>query len=182
MVPDRVARNILERAQAQAHLGAWQVDVETSATWWSDEVYRIFGHDPATFDLTLDSAMDQVDPRNRPMVDEIMARLARGEAVETFEYRQKRPDGEVRWLEAHAELVEGRYLVGFMQDITERHARADQLRLQGQILDTMREGVALVRPSDRRVLYVTPTAAAQLRLPMDELIGRPVSDFVAPGQ
>src|SRR5260370_15930837 len=45
----------LAKAQEIAHLGSWELDLsdlgdlDRNPLWWSDEVYRIFGHTPRAF-------------------------------------------------------------------------------------------------------------------------------------
>lgn len=41
---------ILSESQRTAHIGSWSIDVATGHTIWSDELYRIFGVAPETFD------------------------------------------------------------------------------------------------------------------------------------
>ena len=38
----------LLESQRNAHLGTWRVDLTTSRVVWSDELYRIFGLEPAS--------------------------------------------------------------------------------------------------------------------------------------
>lgn len=38
----------LREAQTLSHTGNWQADMVSGALYWSDEIYRIFGHQPGT--------------------------------------------------------------------------------------------------------------------------------------
>ncbi len=43
----RRTESSLEHAQAQAHLGSWEIDLATQTAEWSREMFRIYGLDPA---------------------------------------------------------------------------------------------------------------------------------------
>jgi len=45
-----------------AHLGSWQLDLETNHLSWSDEVYRIFGLQPQEFAATYEAFLEHVPP------------------------------------------------------------------------------------------------------------------------
>ena len=52
----------LRDAEALAHAGRWLWDVDSGAVQWSEEMHRINGVDPATFEGTLDAHLARVHP------------------------------------------------------------------------------------------------------------------------
>ncbi len=113
----------LREAQEIAHLGRFEWDIQGDRVRWSDELFRIFGVDPGSFDATFEAYVRRVHPEDR--------RLAQGAIEETLrsgnplasEYRIVLPDGTTRWLQSRARLVQdddGRPLrmLGICQDIT----------------------------------------------------------------
>ena len=116
----------LRDAEALAHAGRWLWDVESGAVQWSEEMHRINGVDPATFEGTLDAHLARVHPN-----DVGALRTAFVTAVSTrrpfdIEYRIRHHDGADRWLYSRAEPTFGSTgavvgLRGFAQDITDRH-------------------------------------------------------------
>lgn len=57
----------LERSQAIAHLGSWELDIINNHLSWSDEVYRIFGFATGT-SVTYEDFLGAVHPDDRNLV------------------------------------------------------------------------------------------------------------------
>ncbi len=116
---------LLREAQAVAHFGSWRVDLLAGTTEWSDEMYEIYGLDPATGTLTIDRAIEQVHPADIDLVQQaVREQIETGEIAE-YEFRIVRPDGEVRWLHlrAKADTDDAGEVIGYTgvsQDVTER--------------------------------------------------------------
>ena len=121
----RAAAALMSEAQRVANFGSWEWRVKEDEVAWSDQLYRIFGVDPATFAATFDAYLAHVHPSERDL-----ARNAITEGVEQrrpyrFEHRIVRPSGEERMLRCHGEPIvdpvtgDVARVVGVCQDITE---------------------------------------------------------------
>jgi len=134
----RRSERATRRAERIGRLGHWELDIATTALTWSDEVYRIFGVDPATFEVTYESFLERVHPDDRDEQLSIDAAARAGEDVLDTEHRIVRPDGEVRVVHERAALVEGEgeagRLVGTVQDVTERRRLEDELERSRDLL------------------------------------------------
>ena len=92
---------------------------------WSDETYRIFGHEPGRLAVDHDLFASSVHPDDRALLLRAAgAGIAAGDGFET-EFRIVRPDGAVRTVHAWTTVerdAAGRAtrLRGTCQDITER--------------------------------------------------------------
>jgi PAS domain S-box-containing protein len=83
----------LRAAQQIAHVGDWHWEPNTGTIRWSDELYRIFGHEPGAFEPTFEQYVEQIHPDDRETVQaEISAALAERRAYEVI-HRVVRPDG-----------------------------------------------------------------------------------------
>ena len=128
----RLSEARLQRAQQMAHLGNWEVDLNTRSMHWSEEVFRIYGIDPVA-ELPDERFWDTVHPEDVAAVRAAStSAIATGEAYD-IEHRIVRPDGSVRHLREHAEIVldaGGRAvrMVGAVQDITDFKRMEEQLR------------------------------------------------------
>jgi PAS domain S-box-containing protein len=117
----------LRESESLAHVGGWVWDMATGAVQWSEELHRIHGLDPAGFAGALDSHLALVHPYDREPVRKAMEAAVATPHPFEMEYRIVRPNGEVRWLYARAEValatsdeVSVAGLRGICQDITER--------------------------------------------------------------
>ena len=122
----------LDRAQAIASIGSWELDLETNHYHWSKELYRIRGVSPADFNPDIDNVETLVHPDDYPSVRIWLAELEAGRDQDAREVKIIRPDGEERLLrvEGRAETdPDGvtRHLAGTMQDITDRRLIEQQL-------------------------------------------------------
>jgi PAS domain S-box-containing protein len=125
----------LVEAQKLAQIGSWEWDIAGNEMSWSEELYRIFGLDPESWEATYQGFLDRVDPDERARVEALVH--ASLEARESFrdEHRVVRPDGEERFIEAYGEVVLGDHgepvkLLGTAQDVTEKKLVEEELRLK----------------------------------------------------
>ncbi len=119
------ARGIeLMEAQRLARLGSWMIDRAWKVQHWSDELYRIYGLDPADGTPDFDALMAAHDDQMRANIGELLANaVVAGEPFEVF-YDITRRDGSYRRLFARGEPVRNAQgaivgLRGTAQDMTE---------------------------------------------------------------
>jgi PAS domain S-box len=145
----RRGRDFIEKTQQSASIGGWEVDLETAALRWTDEVYRI--HDLPTdtqLELEIEEGLDFFHPDDRPTIEAAFERLvADGESYD-LELRIITADGHFRWVRTVGDpqfdgegVVVG--AVGIFQDITERREREEELRKVKERLDLAIEGANL---------------------------------------
>jgi PAS domain S-box-containing protein len=126
-------RTLLAEAQKLAGLGCWEWDPSSGRLTWSEELYRIYGVSPREFRPTFENYLERVHADDRGSTGASVARAVMHGSGFTFEERIVRPDGEVRLLRSHGEVVrdkEGRALkvLGACLDITEQKAAETALR------------------------------------------------------
>ncbi len=139
---------LLSEAERSAHLGSWQWDLTTQTVEWTDEMYRIYGHEPQSFPVNFDRAVAQMLPEDRArMAADLDAKLARATAeshrtgaravaLSGSDYRIRRPDGETRWLHGQGSVLfdeAGRAarVVGTVLDTTRERAQDEERALAG---------------------------------------------------
>lgn len=185
---DQIRRSQQSMADAQAisHIGSFQRDIRSGAAEWSDEQYRILGHEPQSFEPTYEHFIATVHSDDRAEVDAKNRECASSGAAFEHEFRIRRPDGEERWIlqRTFAALENGEVvrIYGTNQDITERRAAEEErLRLVERereldeqsrlLLDSTGEGVWGL-DQDGRCTFVNNAAAAALGHPPEKLLGR----------
>ncbi|HEX5364536.1 MAG TPA: PAS domain S-box protein [Gallionella sp.] len=120
----------LNRAQAVAQVGSWNLDILSNRLEWSAEACRIFGI-PGQEAVDLDTFISTIHPDDREMVLKAWEAAIAGEPYD-IEHRVV-ADGVTRWVRERAVIerdAAGHALfgVGTTQDITERRLAEDQLR------------------------------------------------------
>ncbi len=122
----------LEEAQALAHVGSWEIDLESRRGTWSDESYRILGLEPRECEPTVDSYLTFVHPDDMELVKAAREKVLADFQPFAFEHRLVLRNGEVRFTAVNGKIIfdgENRPLrvVGVSQDITE-HKQTVELR------------------------------------------------------
>ena len=113
----------LSEAQQFAHIGNWSADMVSGELYWSDEIYRIFGHQPGDFAPSVQAFQAAVHPDDVTLVEQ-SEKTAQQTGRHDVVHRIVRPDGSVRYVHelAQAEFDAGGKMVrlsGTVQDITE---------------------------------------------------------------
>jgi PAS domain S-box-containing protein len=122
----------VDNAQHLAHMGDYDWHIPSDTNRWSDELFRIYGHEPGSFEPSYDKFMSLIHPEDRERITAVHQQAyATGEPYQMIE-RIVRPDGEVRHLASNGEVVMDEQGVplrmrGTCIDITDRvHAERDR--------------------------------------------------------
>ncbi len=177
----------LNRSQAIAHLGSWELDLANKRLTWSDEVYRIFGLQPQEFGATYDEFLEAVHPDDRAAVDAAYSGSLR-EGRDTYEIEHRivrKSTGEIRYVHEkceHFRDVTGGLIrsVGMVHDITERK-RAEEA--QGRLAAIVSSAEEAIIGKDLNGIIETWNVGAEniFGYKAEEVIGKPVSLLVPPG-
>ncbi len=127
----------LAEAQQVALIGSWEWLIPEDRVTWSDEMYRIHGHEPQAFPLDLAKAVEQVlgdDVERIRRNTEAALRSGRNRNLPSIEYRIVRTDLAERVLVGKARLTVGPTgepvrMVGTVQDITEERLAEREHRI-----------------------------------------------------
>jgi len=122
----------LKAAQRVAHLGSWELDIGSNRLTWSDEIYRIFERDPASFYPSYEAFLEVVYPEDRALVDLAFKGSVANHTPYSVEHRVALPDGRIKYVREQGETVyddKGRPLrsIGTIQDITEQKLTQERI-------------------------------------------------------
>ena len=115
----------LNQAQEVTHIGSYVWDLGADRTTWTDELYRITGYSPSSFEPGYERYIDCIHPDDRDEFTALTQKVLRERGTYSSAYRIIRPDGEVRYIHEQGEVkldAKGEVigLFGIIQDITER--------------------------------------------------------------
>jgi PAS domain S-box-containing protein len=121
----------LAEGQRLAHMGSWALDPD-GFYYWSPELFRMHGLDPASKPPSVQDYLDRVHPHDREsMADVIRGILAKASTFDATK-RIVRPNGEVRYIRCvGAPVVESQSLKGYVGsaiDVTEHELLTQELR------------------------------------------------------
>ncbi len=166
----------LSRAQQIAHVGSFELAANGSPTYWSDECFRIIGLEPDSGLPTREHFLENViHPDDRALNQRIVQKALRECSDFDYEYRIRRPDGSVRWVNARGKPVcnsDNRtvFVEGTFLDITETKIAFDLLVQQKYAISMAMPGISCLDLSGRYV-EVNDHYADALGYEPAELIG-----------
>jgi len=175
----------LKEAQRIAHVGSWEWEMDSSRTTWSEEMRRLFGIDQVPpSDLHGFLATVHPDDRERVKVT-LMAGLA---ARWPFHHQLRimRPDGEVRTILTHNEVVldEKGVVVGLrgaVQDVTDIERTASALRESEEryrmLFENNPHPMWVYDVGSLRFLAVNAAAVAHYGYSREEFLGMTIADI-----
>ncbi len=147
---------------------------------WSDELYRILGHEPGTIEPSYQAFLDVLPAEERIRVESTTRAALKARTLDAIEVRIIRADQSegVVWVQGMVSgVIDNRAatMVGTVLDITERkRAEVATQRLEQQntlLLNAIGEGVYGL-DTEGRTTFVNPSAANMLQRTPEEMLGQ----------
>ena len=115
----------LRESQSIARLGSFHWNAITNQVIWSDQLFRLYGRDPATFEPSFENYIACVHPNDRPHVLQTLQTAMATLGEFEHEYLAFRPDGRYCWIHARGRAIvneDGQFvgMEGTCQDTTDR--------------------------------------------------------------
>lgn len=128
----------LERAQKIAHIGYWEMNIETGENYWSDEMYHICGLDKKAGVMPLAEFMQLIHPDDHDRVAKLNGLVLESDETLMVEYRLMRKNKSIIYVQAILNRIADEHgnavaIEGTLQDISERKQGEHTLK---HLLDT----------------------------------------------
>jgi PAS domain S-box-containing protein len=141
---ERRRLNVALRAGSAA---IWEIYPD-GQIYWDENFYRLVGLPGRTTAPTTEEFLAMVHPDDRDRMAQARRSMETGETPQLEdEYRVIRPDGSIVWLANHRTWINanGRYFIGFTQDITQRKAAQKQIKLlMGELAHRVKNQYAVI--------------------------------------
>ena len=144
----------LARSQKITHLGSWEWDLVSGKMNWSDELYRIFGMEPASTPASYKKFLERVHPEDRAVIKKLVrGALKKCQVIIGHYCRIVRPDGSVRTIHGQGEVLlddTGKLMavIGTAYDVTE-HQKLDEERARlAMIVESSNDAIFSVSLDD----------------------------------
>ncbi|WP_239185920.1 PAS domain-containing sensor histidine kinase [Candidatus Nitrotoga sp. HW29] len=168
----------LKEAQRLASVGNWTWDIQSGTHIWSEEVYRIYGRDPALPPAIYPEIQKYFTPESWITFSAAVERgLAQGISYEC-DAEIIRPPGYPRcWIAARGEAIRDNSgkivnLQGTVQDITERKLAEEEItRLNVDLEQRVAERTAELTAANRELDTFAYAVAHDLRAPLRAMSG-----------
>ena len=115
----------VNNAQQLANMGDYDWHIATDTNTWSNQLFRIYGHEPQSFNPSYEKFLSLIHPDDRERIPGCTSTRTPPASPTQMIERIVRPDGEVRYLSSNGEVIFGEDNVpirmrGTCIDITDR--------------------------------------------------------------
>ena len=138
----------LAEAQKMAHIGHWEWEIANDKSYWSDELYRIFGRNPQEPYLTYKGFLNYVHPDDRDYVNSAANRAMNGKPY-SIDYRIISADGEERTVHMQSRVIFDAKntpvrIKGIVQDITECKIAEEKIQNLANIVESSQDAIITI--------------------------------------
>ena len=116
--------------------------------YWDENFYHLVGLPPRKTPPTAEEFLEMVHPEDRPRMAAARQTMNSGDSPQLVdEYRIVRPDGSTIWLANYRTWINsnGKYFIGFTQDITNRKANQKQIKtLMAEVAHRVKNQYAVI--------------------------------------
>jgi PAS domain S-box-containing protein len=167
----------------------WDWNLTTNKLWWNNEFQKSFGYSTDKNGFGIDSWTERLHPDDFERVNHVIhALIDSGKKNWAEEYRFRRRDGSYAYVSDRGYVVyddQGKTvrMLGSMMDVSARKQAEDDLGKSERRYRNLTEkslGLICTHDLEGRILSVNPAGANALGYESEEIVGKLLSDLVAP--
>jgi len=173
-------QKLLAEMSKVGKVGGWELDLDTEALQWTEEVYHIHEVE-LDYVPTVDNALDFYTDASKPDIAEAVRRAS--EQGEPFDLDLEiiTAKGNLRSIHAIGKAdLDQRRVYGFFQDVTEQKLAAKELENQKTTLESLLESIpdaTVLVNQERRIITINRAFTETFGYTLDEMVGKPTSVF-----
>lgn len=140
----RLHYEIDRQAGQLANLGSWELNLDTGALVWGDNMFRLLNHEPGSLEPSIDALIKSAHPEDRELLRNETARVISlpDGPLPVFHYRVLNRDGSIKYLRSLRKILTttlGRKVIGTVQDITTYKRTEEELRKNAHFVKQITE-------------------------------------------
>lgn len=120
------------QAEILSEFGTWEWNFNTNKITYSDNLYRILGSEPQSFEAGQENFMKFIHPQDIEIVNSIFEKIVEDEDLPHSYFRIIRPDGKTRILRSVGKLfvdnAGNKTVLGVTGDVTDEHNKNELLK------------------------------------------------------
>jgi PAS domain S-box-containing protein len=170
-------QNMVTQTLRAANAGAWEWDIKTNHSKWSDENFLVLGLEPGSIQPSYQSWYNCIHPDDRKRVAAQMMNAIEHRANLDIEFRVIWPDHSVRWLRSIGKLGqdaagEPEKMIGIQIDITAQKQIEQEIRsLNEQLEQRVQERTEELQAANRDLEAFAYSVSHDLRAPLRGVAG-----------
>lgn len=130
----RVSEQHLKDAQEIAHVGSWELNTLNNKLYWSDEIFRIYGYTPQSFEPDLQFYLSTTHTDDRTQLHHALDTAIKDGTPSDLTCRIYTIDGDIRYLQMRLQPLKDKsgnttgIITATMQDISSQKLMEEELR------------------------------------------------------
>lgn len=134
-----VFQELSNQAEIVSKSGSWFRDLETQEYQFSDNLYRMVGEEPQSFEASNENFMKYIHAEDLELVQKESEKMRQTNRLDDLQYRLITQQGEVKHVRAYGNVMEdssgNRKFIGTLTDITAEHESFHALEEKNQELE-----------------------------------------------
>jgi len=176
----------LKKAQQISHVGSWYLDLATNQVMWTEELYKMYGFDPALPPPPYTEHQKLFTPESWDVLSYSLSKTRDSGIPYELELKTLRQDGSNGWMWVRGETVHDKDgktigLWGAAQDITERKKVENSLREANSFLNSILENIPnmifIKEVKDLRFVRFNRAGEELIGISREEMEGKSDYDF-----
>lgn len=173
------------QAEIAGQIGSWEMDLETGAIYWSDQLFSLFEKDPESFIPSLNNFNQIVSNEDISQMDDALRNAIETHTPFELEFRSTRNTGETKWFitrgnplfDSTGKVIK---ITGTTQEITAHKEMEDALSAANRryqfISDHIQDVLWVMDLESQKFTYVSSSVERLRGFTVEEVLRQPMQE------